>query len=58
VVKFAIEQSTNILSSQRKKIAQLSDQCNRSAVALAKSQQALQVVDTTTGILNSIRSRL
>ena len=58
VVKFAIEQSANILSSQRKKIAQLPDQCTRSAVALAKAQQALQVVDATTGILNSIRSRL
>lgn len=58
VVKFAVEQSTNILTSQRKKIAQLPDQCARSALALAKSQQALQVVDATTGILSSIRSRL
>jgi hypothetical protein len=58
VVKFAVEQSINILSSQRKKIAQLPDQCTRSAVASAKSQQALQVVDATTGILSSIRSRL
>ncbi len=58
VVKFAIEQSTNILTSQRKKIAQLPDQCARSTFALAKSQQALQVVDAATGILNSIRSRL
>ena len=58
VVKFAVEQSTNILTSQRKKIAQLPDQCARSSLALAKSQQALQVVDATTGILGSIRSRL
>jgi hypothetical protein len=58
VVKFAVEQSTNILTSQRKKIAQLPDQCARSALALAKSQQALQVVDATTGILSFIRSRL
>ena len=58
VVKFAVEQSTNILTSQRKKIAQLPDQCMRSPLALAKSQQALQVVDATTGILSSIRSRL
>lgn len=58
VVKFAIDQSTNILASQRKKIAQLPDQCARSALALAKSQQALQVVDTTAGVLGSIRSRL
>jgi hypothetical protein len=58
VVKFAVEQSTNILTSQRKKIAQLPDQCARSALALAKSQQALQIVDATTGILSSIRARL
>ncbi|MBC9878640.1 hypothetical protein G8O24_14965 [Bradyrhizobium sp. INPA01-394B] len=58
VVKFAVEQSTNILTSQRKKIAQLPDQCMRLPLALAKSQQALQVVDATTGILSSIRSRL
>jgi len=58
VVKFAIDQSTSILASQRRKIAQLPDQCARSALALAKSQQALQVVDMTAGILSSIRSRL
>lgn len=58
VVKFAIDQSTSILASQRKKIAQLPDQCARSAVAMAKSQQALQVVDVTAGVLGSIRSRL
>ena len=58
VVKFAIDQSTRILASQRRKIAQLPDQCARSALALAKSQQALQVVDATAGILSSIRSRL
>jgi hypothetical protein len=58
VVKFAIEQSTKILTSQRKKIAQLPDQCARSTLAVAKSQQAMQVIDATTGILSSIRSRL
>jgi hypothetical protein len=58
VVKFAVEQSTNILTGQRRKIAQLPEQCARSPLALAKAQQALQVVDATTGILSSIRSRL
>lgn len=58
IIKFAIDQSTSILASQRKRMAQLPDQCGRSALALAKAQQALQVVDTTTGILGSIRSRL
>jgi hypothetical protein len=58
VVKFAIDQSTNILAGQRKKIAQTPDQCVRSALAFSKTQQALQVVDLTAGVLSSIRSRL
>ena len=58
VVKFAIDQSTNILAGQRKKIAQLPDHCGKSALALAKSQQALQIVDATSAILSSVRSRL
>jgi len=57
VVKFAIDKSTNILASERKKLMQLPDQCARSPLASAKAQQALQVVDTTTGILGSIRAR-
>lgn len=57
VVKFAIDKSTNILASERKKLTQLPDQCARSPLASAKAQQALQVVDTTTGILGSIRAR-
>jgi hypothetical protein len=57
VVKFAIDKSTNILAGERKKLMQPPDQCARSPLASAKAQQTLQVVDTTTGILGSIRSR-
>ena len=57
IVKFAIDNSTNILAGERKKLTQIPDQCARSPLASAKAQQALQVVDTTAGILNSIRSR-
>jgi hypothetical protein len=57
VVKFAIDKSTNILASERKKLTQLPDQCARSPLASTKTQQALQVVDTTAGVLGSIRSR-
>jgi hypothetical protein len=57
VVKFALDKSTNILASERKKLAQASDQCARSPLGSAKVQQVLQVVDTTAGILGSIRSR-
>jgi hypothetical protein len=57
VVKFAIDKSTNILAGERKKLMHPPDQCARSPLASAKAQQALQVVDTTTGILGSIRAR-
>jgi hypothetical protein len=57
IVKFAIDKSTNILASERKKLAQPPEQCTRSPLASAKAQQALQVVDTTAGILGSIRAR-
>jgi len=57
VVKFALDKSTNILASERKKLTQASDRCARSPLGSAKVQQALQVVDTTAGILGSIRSR-
>ena len=57
IVKFAIDNSTNILAGERKKLTQIPDQCARSPLASAKAQQALQVVDTTAGILKSIRSR-
>jgi hypothetical protein len=57
VVKFAIDKSTILLASERKKLVQTSDQCARSPLATAKTQQALQVMDTTAGILGSIRSR-
>ena len=51
VVKFALDKSTNVLAGERKKLAQPSDQCARSPLGSAKAQQALQVVDTTAGIL-------
>jgi hypothetical protein len=58
IVKFAVEKSNTILASERKRLAQLSDQCTRFPVSFGKTQQALQFIDTTTGILNSIQARL
>lgn len=58
IVKFAIEKSNTILASERKRLAQLSDQCTRFPLSFGKTQQALQFIDTTTNILNSIRARL
>ncbi|WP_300163370.1 hypothetical protein [Bradyrhizobium sp.] len=58
VIKFAIDKSNDILTSERKRLVQLSDQCTRFPVSSAKTQQALRFIDTTTGILQSIHPRL
>jgi hypothetical protein len=58
VVKFAAEKSNAILTSERKRLVQLADQCARSPLGSSKTQQAIQVIDTTTGILTGIRDRL
>lgn len=58
VVKFAIEKSTAVLTGERKRLVQLSDQCSRFPLAIAKMQQTLQFVDTTIKLLNSIQVRL
>jgi hypothetical protein len=58
IVKFAVEKSNTILAGERKRLAQLSDQCTRFPLSFGKTQQALQFIDTTTNILNSIQVRL
>ena len=58
IVKFAIEKSNTILAGERKRLAQLADRCSRFPLAFGKTQQALQFIDTTTNLLNSIQVRL
>ena len=58
IVKFAAEKSNSILANERKRLAQLSDQCARFPLSFGKTQQALQFIDTTTSVLNSIQARL
>jgi hypothetical protein len=58
LVKFAADKSSAILTSERKRLAQLSDQCARSPVASSKTQETLQVIDTTNTVLTSIRDHL
>lgn len=58
IVKFAIDNSSMILMSQRKRLVQLSEQCTKYPLAQGKTQQAVNVIDKTTGILASIRARL
>ena len=58
IVKFAADKSNAILTTERKRLAQLSEQCARFPVGASKTQQVLQVIDTTTGILAAIRDQL
>jgi hypothetical protein len=58
VVKFAVDKTSSILSSERKRLVALSEQCAKYPVGLGKAQEALKVIDATTGILNSIREGL
>lgn len=58
IIKFAADKSSAILVTERKRLVQLSDQCVRFPTAVAKNQETLQVLDTTTGILTTIRDRL
>ena len=58
VVKFAIDKSNTILTSERKRLADLSTRCASNSLSFGKTQQALRVIDTTTAILNSINGRL
>lgn len=58
VVKFAIEKSNTILAAERKRLVQLAERCGRYPMAVGKTQQALQFIDTTTALLSSIDSRL
>jgi hypothetical protein len=58
IVKFAVDKSSTILASERKRLVQVSDQCAKYPLGQGKAQQAVNIIDTTTGILASIRARL
>jgi hypothetical protein len=58
IVKFAAEKSNSILADERKRLAQLSDQCARYPYSSGKMQEALQFIDSTTSVLTSIQARL
>ena len=58
IVNFAVDKSSAILMSERKRLVQLSDQCTKYPLGQGKTQQAVTIIDTTTGILASIRARL
>ncbi len=58
ILKFAIDNSSTILMSERKRLVQLSDQCTKYPLAQGKTLEAVTTIDRTPGILASIRARL
>jgi hypothetical protein len=56
-IRFAVEKSSSLLTIERGRFIQLSDQCRRSLTSYGKTQDALRVIDTTIGLLNSIQLR-
>jgi hypothetical protein len=58
VVRFAIEKTNAILAEERKRLGQLSDRCSRYPLGFGKTQQAMQFIDATTNLLDSIHVRL
>jgi hypothetical protein len=57
VVKFAVDKTSSILSNERKRLVALSEQCTKYPLGFGKTQQAVKVIDTTSGILTNIRQR-
>ena len=58
IVKFAVDKSSTILISERKRLVQISERCAKYPLGQGKIEQAVTIIDTTTGILASIRARL
>ena len=58
ILQYAVAKALDILETERKHMDQLSDQCSRFPLSVAKTRQAVQFIDATTAILNSIRPRL
>jgi hypothetical protein len=58
ILQFAVARALEILEIERKHMAQLSEQCARFPLSVAKTRQAVQFIDTTVAVLNAIRPRL
>jgi hypothetical protein len=58
ILRFAVSRAVDILETERKHMSELSDQCSRFPLSVAKTKLAVQFIDATTAILNAIRPRL
>ncbi len=58
ILQFAVARALDILETERKHMGELSEECSRFPVSIAKTRQAVQFIDATVAILNDIRPRL
>ena len=58
ILQFALDRAVGLLDNERKRLNQLSDQCSRYPFSLGKTQQAINLVDSTRTVLQSLQPRL
>ncbi|HEY7242617.1 MAG TPA: hypothetical protein VH678_01875 [Xanthobacteraceae bacterium] len=58
LIRFALDQTIQVLETERKRMSQVPDQCLRFPASVAMSQRVLQFIDGTTATIKSIRPRV
>lgn len=58
ILRFAVENALKILDTERRHLAETSDQCARSPISADKTRQATQFIDSTVSVLKSLQPRL
>jgi len=58
ILQFALDRAVSLLDNERKRLNQLNDQCSRYPLSLGKTQQAINLVDATRTVLQSLQPRL
>jgi hypothetical protein len=58
ILRFAVDKAIRILETNRRRLTQVSEQCARFPLSVGKTQQAIQFIDATAAILQSLQPRL
>jgi hypothetical protein len=58
ILRFAVDKAIRILETNRRRLTQVSEQCARFPLSAGKTQQAIQFIDATAAILQSLQPRL
>lgn len=58
VVRFAVENALKVLQNERRRMAELTEQCSRYPLSASKTRLAMQFIDGTVAILRSLQPRL